>query len=117
MWRQRSERVLEDHGDLRAPDLVDFVRRKAKQFLAAEFHAARGPAIVREKAECCQKQLTLARSGLADDAKAFALGDIEIGTLDGVHFSVRRPETHVEIADLKDHFAHGASDPSDRAHP
>ena len=61
------------------------------------------PAVVREKAERGQKQLALARSGFADDAETFAFGDVETDALDGVHFAVRRRETHVEIADLKDH--------------
>ena len=52
--------------------------RQAQQFLAAEFHAARGAAVGGEKAQRGQKELALARAGFADHAQAFAFGDVDV---------------------------------------
>ena len=98
---QRGERILEDHGDLGAAELIEPARRQAQQFLSAVAHAAAGAPVGGQQSHGGQKQLALARAALAHHTQAGAFLDIEAHPLDRMHIAVLGGEMDIEVADFQ----------------
>ena len=99
--RQRRERVLEDHGDLGAAELVQLLRRQAQQFLAAITHAAGDLAVGGQQAHRRQEQLAFARTRFPHHAQAGAFMNIQAHAFDGMNLAVLCGEAHIQIADFQ----------------
>src|SRR5688500_15489249 len=99
---QRGHRVLEDHGHLHAPDLVQLIDRQVQDLLALELHAAFSAAILGQQTHDRHEDLALARAGFADDAKRLAGLDREADVVDGADGALRGGEGGVEVADVED---------------
>ena len=99
--RQRGQRVLEDHGDARAADLVELLPREALQLLPIEPERALDLAIGRREAHHGEHGLALARAAFADEAEAFAGRDVEGQRLHSLDPAVRRLERNAEVPNRK----------------
>ena len=90
--RQRRQRVLEDHRDMRAADLVELLTRKTGKLAALELDRALDNTVGRGEAHGGQHRLALARSAFADKAEAFASRNAEGQLLHGLDAAVLRLE-------------------------
>ena len=99
--RQRRQRVLKDHADLRAADFVQLLARHARKFLAIELDRARDNAIARRQPHRRQHSLALARPALADQPEALPPRHVERQLLHRLDKPVRRLERHRQVAHIK----------------
>ena len=88
---QAGQRVLEDHPDLRAADLVKLLAGHGQQVFALEQGGAADPGATCETHDRLGGH-ALARAGFADDAEGLPGIDIERHTPDGLHDAVRGTE-------------------------
>ena len=99
---ERRHRVLEDHGDVRAPELAQLVVRRVEDLGAVVAHRprlrGRRP---REQAHDRPGQHGLARARLAHDAERLALVEGERHALDGLQRAAAGGEGDVEVLDLE----------------
>ncbi len=92
---QRRERVLEDHGDLAAPQLAHRLRVGGEQLLAVQPDLARElralPAVLADRVQAhdAERGDGLAGARLADDAEGLALLQREGEPVDGLDQAVR----------------------------
>ncbi len=100
--RQRGQRVLKNHGDLRAANAVQPRLGHLRKIFAAIEEASLGAPIIGKEADSSQQQLAFARSRFADYAEAFALGDIETDILDRMHLAVGCRKADMEILGAHD---------------
>ncbi|CAM5286418.1 Vitamin B12 import ATP-binding protein BtuD [Streptomyces fumanus] len=101
--RQRGQRVLEDHGDLVAAELLHLLLGGGDEFLAVQDDLAvdRGGARV-VQAQDGQVGHGLAGAGLADDAQGPAALDVEGETVDRPDDAVLRGEPHAQVPDREE---------------
>ena len=95
---QRGHRVLEDHGNLLAPDAVQGGGRQSQDLLVAEPDAARGAPVAGQQAHDRHEKLALAGAGFPDHADRFAGHDIEADIVDGAHLAVGCREAGRQVA-------------------
>ncbi len=98
-----ARRVLEDHGDAAAADVVETGGRRADQFLAGEQDAPRHARLGRQQAESGEPGDRLARAGLADEADGLARRDGKVDAAQGRHAG----KAHLEIADGNEGLGRG----------
>ena len=101
-WVERGHRVLEDHRQIVAADLVQAARRQIEDLLAAVAHRALAAAVLGEQAHDREEDLGLARPALAHHPQALAGPDREPHLVGRQHLAVRRGKARGEILDLED---------------
>ena len=104
---QRGHRVLEDHRDLVAADVLHLAFRKLRQVLAVEEHlAAHDPRRrLRDEAHDRERSDRLPATGLADNAERLPLLQREADAVDRLHDALTREEVGLEVVDLEN--SHG----------
>ncbi|MNS40652.1 hypothetical protein D3C72_729770 [compost metagenome] len=115
---ERGHRLLENHGDFRAADVVQFADRQTDQLAPAIFCRALNNAVGCKQPHDAHHGLAFAGTGFADNGERFPRFDVKIDAFNGIHRAIRRGEIDLEIADGEDGFrclGH-INDPWDRAH-
>jgi hypothetical protein len=117
-WIQGSHGILEDHGHVLAPDVVEFTRLQAENVAAFEQRLAAGVAVLGEETHQAEEGLALARAALADDGDALAAADGEVELGDCRHITFRRLEADGVVLEFEQDVAlfsfRHISGPSDR---
>ncbi len=103
---ERGARVLEDHGDLLAPDAGERAFVEAEQILAAKAHRAAHPSRRADQAEHRFRRQRLAGARLADEPHDLAAADGEADLVDGAQGPVLGKELDDQVADLQDRLGH-----------
>ena len=98
---ERGHRVLKDHRELDAADVVQLARRQAQQLLAAKAGAAGAAAVLGEQPHDREEQLGLARAGFADHAQALARLDRKAHVADRRDLALGRGEAGGQPVDRK----------------
>ncbi|SCB34453.1 hypothetical protein GA0061099_1005182 [Bradyrhizobium yuanmingense] len=70
---ERARRILEDHGDAPAPDLIELGGRRAENLAPVEPHRARDLRMARQQPQRGEPGHRFAGAGLADEADGLAL--------------------------------------------
>ncbi len=99
---QRRQRVLEDHGHLRAADAVEVPRLQPKQLLPVQLRRSRSPAVAGQQPHHRQEGLALARPALADHAQRLAALDIQRDAAHGADHAIVGVEIDGEVLQGKD---------------
>ncbi len=101
-------RVLEDHGDLPAPDPACCTGDidPGERLSLPENFAARDTARHVDKPHHCLRRHALARAGLADNAERFARRDREGYPAQGLYGAGARIETDMQIVDFEQRHGH-----------
>jgi len=103
---QRAHRVLQDHGDLAAPDVLHLVLALREEIVAVEQHLAaedarRGPGYQPDQGKA---RHALARARLAHEAERLALADAERHAVHGLDGAPPRDDVRPQLAHV-DHDA------------
>ena len=108
--------VLEDHADLRPPDVAHLLGRKLQEVLPPEQRLARYARLLPgDQAHHREEADALPRAGLAHHAKRLARGHGERDPVHGLDQPVFRGEMDLEVLDLQDRLGHRAPRPIRRA--
>src|SRR5579862_1195491 len=105
--RERGQRVLENHGDVRTAQAVQCMFVQRQKLPSLKKHGAGRGAVGSEKSEARKKELALSRSRLACHPEALARPHFQRNALHGVNFTIGRVKAHVEIANLKQRTIRG----------
>ena len=100
---ERRHRVLEDHRDLAAADVLELTLGELGQVAALEEHLAgddlrRG---LRDQAHDRERRHRLAAAGLADDPERLPLLDLEADSVDRADRALAREEVRAQVVDLE----------------
>ena len=104
---ERGHRVLEDHPDLVAAEVLHLRVRDLEQVPALVVHlAAEARVDVARQPHDRHRGHALARAGLADDAEHLAALELERDAVDGVNDAVLGRELDAEVLDLEQPLGH-----------
>ncbi len=105
---QRRQRVLEDHGDLAAPDALVILLGQTDELLTEEFDRAAGDPGRRgvQDAHDGLSRDRFARPRLAQDRDGLAPVQRETHTVDGSSHSVAGVELDLEVIDFEQQIGH-----------
>ena len=103
--RQTGQRVLKNHRHPRATDIAKCCVRSLQHIGAIEINPAGCSAIARQQTQSRERRLALPGAAFADNAEAFALGDVETYTFDSLNHTVRCVEGNTKIFDRKNSHA------------
>jgi hypothetical protein len=103
---QRRHRLLEDHRDLVAADLLHVLLFEVRQVALAQAELAGDPAGLGQQAQHRHRRDGLAGPGLPDHGDDLAGLHVEPDALDGVHDAVLGLERHAEVRDRQDRSGH-----------
>ena len=109
---ERRHRLLKDHGDLCAADIVQLLFGHADQILTAIERLAGCLAVLGQKAHHCHGGLTFTGAGLADNGDGFTSFDIKIDAAHCLYRTVMRVECDLQVAHAQNVFTRHLSDPS-----
>src|SRR6476619_7770458 len=99
---ERRHRVLKDHRDPVATDLLELLRACVGELLAVVADRAGDPGIrTARQTEDRHRRDGLARAGFANDAEYLAVAHIERDAVDRVDRPLIGPKLDLEIADLE----------------
>ena len=108
---QAGHGVLEDHGDLVAPNLVELLLADLQQVLAViDDLAGLGDGVVGLNAQNCLGGHGLAGAGLAHNGQGLALGQVKVNTPNSLNLTVGGAEGDPQVAHLQFGF-HQSSSP------
>ncbi len=101
---EARHRLLEDHRDLPAADVVHLLLAQREQVGPREVDLARRdlPGRDVDQAHDRERGHALAAAGLADDGQAPAVRDLEAHAVDGLHEPVERVEPRPQVLDLEE---------------
>lgn len=100
---EAGHRVLEDHGDVMAPDPAELLLGEREQVVAVEedLAAAVDAGRRRVEAQYGERGGRLPAAGLADDGERLPGVDLQGDTPDGVHGGAFEPEVDAEVVDAE----------------
>ena len=99
---ERRQRVLEDHGHLRAADAVQRLGLQPQDLLTLKPDRARGPAVLGQQSHDRHEGLALARAAFAHHAQGFAPRHLQADAAHGVDLTIMGVEGDLQIIDRQD---------------
>ena len=96
---ERCHRILEHHRKRARPQLAQGVRRKAREILPVEQHAAGELRLLGHELQDRARQHGLAAAGLADNAERPARVEREIDSVDSTEIATRRRQVDGDVLD------------------